>query len=668
MHSPAPRYLTKSRFKLGMECPAKLFYTGKDAGRNRIYANRKLEDDFLAALAEGGFQVGELAKQYFPGGKDIKSLDSEEALAQTNMLLEQRNAVIYEAAVRFENLFIRADILVKTGDAIDLIEVKAKSWAEDDSFIGKRGGIDAGWKPYLEDVAFQKHVVTQAFPGFKVRAFLMLADKCAECPTDGLHQKFLVAKKSAPAAAARRRIEVVVKPLNEEERAQRILCQVNVDRECEAIYAKALKEAEGPAGFAERIAWMAAHYERDEKILCRPTTACAGCEFRATAEEEANGLKSGFKECWKQTLKWSDRDFEKPNVLNIWDYRRKSKLLAENRAAMSEVTKGDIGPKADGKPGLSSSERQWLQVEKAQAGDPTHWMDRDGLRREMAKWKFPLHFIDFETTRVAIPFNRGRHPYELVAFQYSHHVVREDGGVEHKGQYLNAERGVFPNYEFVRRLKEELEGDEGSVFRYADHENTTLAEIDRQLAKDPDPPSDQKALRRFIRTITTSPKHSADHWSGSRKMIDLCELVKRYHYAPATNGSNSIKHVLPAVLDSSAFLKEKYAPPVYGVKHGIPSLNFQGKKWIQMEGGKVVDPYKLLPRMFADVSDHDMTQLNEGDELKNGGAAMTAYARMQFEEMGEREREEIRAALLRYCELDTLAMVMLYEAWRAEIV
>ena len=28
-----PRYLTKSRFKLGMECPAKLFYTGKDTDR-----------------------------------------------------------------------------------------------------------------------------------------------------------------------------------------------------------------------------------------------------------------------------------------------------------------------------------------------------------------------------------------------------------------------------------------------------------------------------------------------------------------------------------------------------------------------------------------------------------------------------------------------------------
>jgi len=43
---------------------------------------------------------------------------------------------------------------------------------------------------------------------------------------------------------------------------------------------------------------------------------------------------------------------------------------------------------------------------------------------------------------------------------------------------------------------------------------------------------------------------------------------------------------------------------------------------------------------------------------------MTAYARVQFEEPEEVERQEIRSALLRYCELDTLAMAMIYEAWR----
>jgi len=43
---------------------------------------------------------------------------------------------------------------------------------------------------------------------------------------------------------------------------------------------------------------------------------------------------------------------------------------------------------------------------------------------------------------------------------------------------------------------------------------------------------------------------------------------------------------------------------------------------------------------------------------------MAAYARMQFEEVSEYERSEIQSALLKYCELDTMAMVMIYEGWK----
>jgi hypothetical protein len=42
-----PRYLTKSRFKLALDCPAKLFYTGK-----RQYPDTSENDAFLEALAE----------------------------------------------------------------------------------------------------------------------------------------------------------------------------------------------------------------------------------------------------------------------------------------------------------------------------------------------------------------------------------------------------------------------------------------------------------------------------------------------------------------------------------------------------------------------------------------------------------------------------------------
>ena len=52
-------------------------------------------------------------------------------------------------------------------------------------------------------------------------------------------------------------------------------------------------------------------------------------------------------------------------------------------------------------------------------------------------------------------------------------------------------------------------------------------------------------------------------------------------------------------------------------------------------------------------------------ELREGGAAMAAYARLQFEDLSAVQRRAIEAALRRYCELDTLAMVMAVQAWSA---
>lgn len=55
------RFFTKSRFKVGHECPTKLYYLDRPE-----YSNKKNDDSFLEALADGGFQVGALAKIYFP--------------------------------------------------------------------------------------------------------------------------------------------------------------------------------------------------------------------------------------------------------------------------------------------------------------------------------------------------------------------------------------------------------------------------------------------------------------------------------------------------------------------------------------------------------------------------------------------------------------------------
>ncbi len=649
------RYLTKSRFKLATECPAKLFYTRKPE-----YANQKIDDPFLMALAEGGFQVGELAKAYFPGGVEVHELGYDDSVERTNELLSADEVTIFEAAIRFENLFIRVDILRKIGNRIELIEVKSKSYdKENDEFFGKRGGISADWKPYLYDVAFQKYVVLQALPGMEVSAFLMMTDKTATCPTDGLNQKFRIAT-----AADGRKSAKLVEALTDAELDQRLLYQVNVDEECDRIFAGTDVKETDPMTFADRIRFLSENYSLDQKIRIAPSSVCKSCEFRATREDLGNGLSDGFKECWKEQLGWTDADFEDPTVLEIWDYRGKDKMIQAGRIKLVEITLDDIGSKPSEKPGLSRNERQWMQVEKARNKDASFYLDAENLSQEMEGWKFPLHFIDFETATPAIPFNAGRRPYEGIAFQFSHHVVEADGTIAHCGEYLNTDIGVFPNYDFVRTLRNELSSDAGTIFRYAAHENSYLNLIYRQLKEDKNDISDRDELLAVIRSITKSGKESVEEWEGERSMVDLFELVKCFYYDPYTRGSNSIKQVLPAILNSSEYLQRKYAEPIYGASSGIPSLNFSDWAWIRFGNGKVIDPYKLLPPMFQDVSEEDVVILSQSFELSDGGAAMTAYGRLQFEDMSDYERGEIRKALLKYCELDTLAMVMIYEGWR----
>ncbi len=323
------RFLTKSRFILALECPTQLFYTGK-----KEYANQSLEDSFLAALAEGGFQVGELAKLYFPGGHQIDALDHESALARTSELLAHDAVVIYEGAFRFENLFVRADIVEKRGSSLFLYEVKAKSFdpGGEDPFLTARGTIASGWKPYLYDVAFQKHVISKAYPGFQVFAHLMMADKTAPCPTEGLNQKFRIVKDSNG-----RKSVAVSRDISPADLSPPILCTVGVDGVCERIYSATVTAGEHELGFTSMVEFLAGRYAADEKIPTPVNSACAGCEFFATEEDEKKGLQSGRKECWKADLGWGEGDFRDPGLVGVWDLRRKG---GERRASPARKGSG----------------------------------------------------------------------------------------------------------------------------------------------------------------------------------------------------------------------------------------------------------------------------------------------------------------------------------------
>ena len=154
---------------------------------------------------------------------------------------------------------------------------------------------------------------------------------------------------------------------------------------------------------------------------------------------------------------------------------------------------------------------------------------------------------------------------------------------------------------------------------------------------------------------------------GERKMIDMAVMVRAYYWHPDMKGSNSIKQVLPAIMNDSKFIKDKYSKPIYGKNNEVKSLNFDNHIWVELkEDGKVIDPYKSLNTLdeLLPMGMQIMDRMFSNNMVGDGGAAMTSWAFMQFAEMKEEERNNIGEALKMYCELDTMAMVMIMEAWR----
>jgi hypothetical protein len=67
----------------------------------------------------------------------------------------------------------------------------------------------------------------------------------------------------------------------------------------------------------------------------------------------------------------------------------------------------------------------------------------------------------------------------------------------------------------------------------------------------------------------------------------------------------------------------------------------------------------LFARRLPQLRDDDE---EEPDFVKNGGAASIAYDQLQRPDLPMPERTRLTTQLLRYCELDTLAMVMVYQS------
>ena len=116
-------YLSKSQYLRGLQCHKALWlYRHRHDLMAPIDAHRE-------ALFASGHQVGELAKERFPGGIEIEFErgNFDVMAARTAAAIEAGETVIYEATFISDGWLAMADILLRNGDRWDFFEVKSST-------------------------------------------------------------------------------------------------------------------------------------------------------------------------------------------------------------------------------------------------------------------------------------------------------------------------------------------------------------------------------------------------------------------------------------------------------------------------------------------------------------------------------------------------------------
>ena len=616
--------LTKSNYKLARDCPTKLYY------KKKKYPSTKDKDEFLNLLADGGYMVEWIAK-LIHGDPDQDEVgfgrSTNQSFKESLELMKQEKFTLFEPTLKCAGLSARVDILKRDGDVFDLIEVKAKAWDSDENENGKAKGysslmqkknklVNKGWREKLEDVTFQvlvlERVLAEHFPEIEapeIRAFLCMPDKAKTTPIDELYKLFEV-KRWEPEKGKIQPVEVKFHGNREALRRDNFMATIPVDFAVKELRDEVKAEAEK---FRQQLQ---PEIVRADPPLC---AKCAKCEYRGATDDPS---KDGFRQCWGELADVQPHMLDLTYLSKVGGEKNNlaKRLIAEGRVCLTDIRKEEL-VKVDGTPGLMSK-KQWRQVKCTRENE--YYFSDPELGEKLREWEKqgPLHFVDFEASKIVVPYHAGLRPYEQVAFQWSVHTVHEDGCVVHD-EWINID-SAFPAFEFAESLRECL-GDKGTCLMWTKFEETALENIREQMKRrnheDPE-------LAKWLEAIP-------------ERFVDMKkEVVWEHYYHPAMKGSGSIKDVVDAAWFHEPELQEEF--PEYVAHDSVT--------------GKLVGPYESLPPEIID-----------GQEVRiaNGTDAILAYQNMMYGP-GTHDAENKEAwekLLLRYCKLDTAAMVMVYRHW-----
>lgn len=616
--------LSKSDFQIASTCSKKLVY------KKASFETMNDANEYMEMLAQGGHIVAKYAQLTFTDAVEIKGESLDVAIAETKKLIQENdNITLFEATFSSNGKIVRTDILEKKKNVLNIIEVKSKSHDSDnDAYNAKRKLAE-----YSADVAYQTLVLKEAYPDFQVHSFLLLPDKAKRTTIEGLagwfkvntmiEEKFEMEELPAQNVIRFKKPLVEFKYENDPDRKK----YIELLQEDNLLTLVPLDE--------EVNAMMQVIQNRSDLFLdilqngIKPeyfslNKNCKGCEFNLGKKKS----KNGYRECWQELADIDPHIFDLYFGGAIGHY--KSGWYLDELIDKKKVSFWDLDPERfkDSKGKLGSrGQRQFLQFENTKA--KSEWISPD-LASALQGLKYPLHFIDFETYLGAVPHHRGMRPYELVAFQWSCHTIATSDSDPIHTEYLNSDYD-FPNFRFAESLMKQI-GTTGTPLMWTPFENTILRNILEQMEiyryrND--------SLKDWLTNITTDSKQGREG-----RFVDLNDFTLQYYFHPDMKGKTSIKKVLPAIWNNNPYL------------HSIPWF----KKYVS-DSASSLNPYDTLAPVIGELENEEV--------VKDGTGAMRVYQDLMFgvDSQNKERRENLKQLLLQYCELDTMAMVIIWKYW-----
>lgn len=192
------------------------------------------------------------------------------------------------------------------------------------------------------------------------------------------------------------------------------------------------------------------------------------------------------------------------------------RLSAKKR---DELVASQIFDLADVPDDFKLTANQTVVLHAVKNGEPQ--IQLDNIREFLSGFEFPLHFFDYETYASAVPLVDGASPHKHIPVQYSLHILKEDGGLEH---FEFLERNPSLPGALLEKMKQDFHESGSVVSWHASFEKTQNREMAKWFPESAE----------FLDDINA-------------RMVDLEDVFKANYVDAKFDGSTSIKKVLPVV-------------------------------------------------------------------------------------------------------------------------